>query len=150
MVEGCCVQILDRRKEAAVGLGQCCQSDHYKELTELEIQEMVNILVSGEAYDKVFNHLDMLYAPIEGKASDSVNLLWNKRLSDLNFKNINYLSNQELVTSLLLLVYSKDKPCSEFEIGKHYMNVDQSILYSVSADVDTAYSSKSGNGLDLR
>ncbi|GJV66498.1 putative ribonuclease H-like domain-containing protein [Tanacetum coccineum] len=41
--------------------------NHYKEPTELEIQEMVNILVSGEAYDKVFNHLDMLHAPLEGK-----------------------------------------------------------------------------------
>ncbi|GJT91606.1 putative reverse transcriptase domain-containing protein [Tanacetum coccineum] len=30
-------------------------------------QEMVNILVSGEEYDKVFNHLDMLNAPLEGK-----------------------------------------------------------------------------------
>ncbi|GJZ53013.1 hypothetical protein Tco_0607898 [Tanacetum coccineum] len=30
-------------------------------------QEMVNILVSGKAYDKVFNHLDMLHAPLEGK-----------------------------------------------------------------------------------
>ncbi|GJX65677.1 hypothetical protein Tco_0300020 [Tanacetum coccineum] len=29
--------------------------------------EMVNILVSGEEYDKVFNHLDMLNAPFEGK-----------------------------------------------------------------------------------
>ncbi|GKD20523.1 hypothetical protein Tco_1222226 [Tanacetum coccineum] len=29
--------------------------------------EMVNILVSGEEYDKVFNHLDMLNAPLEGK-----------------------------------------------------------------------------------
>ncbi|GJW30148.1 reverse transcriptase domain-containing protein [Tanacetum coccineum] len=28
---------------------------------------MVNILVSEEAYDKVFNHLDMLHAPLEGK-----------------------------------------------------------------------------------
>ncbi|GKE75870.1 hypothetical protein Tco_1537911, partial [Tanacetum coccineum] len=28
--------------------------------------EMVNILVSGEEYDKVFNHLDMLNAPLEG------------------------------------------------------------------------------------
>ncbi|GJS94433.1 hypothetical protein Tco_0801401 [Tanacetum coccineum] len=28
-------------------------------------------------------------------------------------------------------------------------NVDQSILYGVSADVDTTYSSKSGDGLDL-
>ncbi|GJS45690.1 hypothetical protein Tco_0595811 [Tanacetum coccineum] len=30
-------------------------------------QGMVNILVSGEEYDKVFNHLDMLNAPLEGK-----------------------------------------------------------------------------------
>ncbi|GJS81752.1 protein slowmo [Tanacetum coccineum] len=30
-------------------------------------QEMFNILVSGEEYDKVFNHLDMLNAPLEGK-----------------------------------------------------------------------------------
>ncbi|GJX62699.1 hypothetical protein Tco_0295599 [Tanacetum coccineum] len=29
--------------------------------------EMVNILVSGEEYDKVFNHLDMLNSPFEGK-----------------------------------------------------------------------------------
>ncbi|GKB30052.1 hypothetical protein Tco_0869453 [Tanacetum coccineum] len=28
---------------------------------------MVNILVLGEAYDKVFNHLDMLHAPLEEK-----------------------------------------------------------------------------------
>ncbi|GJY74854.1 LAZ1 homolog 1-like protein isoform X2 [Tanacetum coccineum] len=30
-------------------------------------QEMVNIFVLGEAYNKVFNHLDMLHAPLEGK-----------------------------------------------------------------------------------
>ncbi|GKC79462.1 hypothetical protein Tco_1130236 [Tanacetum coccineum] len=30
-------------------------------------QEMINILVSREAYDKVFNHLDMLHAPLVGK-----------------------------------------------------------------------------------
>ncbi|GKF10521.1 hypothetical protein Tco_0048447, partial [Tanacetum coccineum] len=30
-----------------------------------------------------------------------------------------------------------------------HQNVDQSILYSVSADVDTSYSFQSGNGLDL-
>ncbi|GJR75867.1 hypothetical protein Tco_0088232 [Tanacetum coccineum] len=30
---------------------------------------MVNILVLEEAYDKVFNHLDMLHAPLEGKVS---------------------------------------------------------------------------------
>ncbi|GJX68063.1 hypothetical protein Tco_0303790 [Tanacetum coccineum] len=42
-------------------------SNHYKKPTDLEIQEMVNILVSWEAYDKVFNHLDMIHAPLEGK-----------------------------------------------------------------------------------
>ncbi|GJY36173.1 hypothetical protein Tco_0421551 [Tanacetum coccineum] len=41
--------------------------NHYIEPTELEIQEMVNILVSGEAYDKVFNYLVMLHVPLEGK-----------------------------------------------------------------------------------
>nr|GEU33175.1 reverse transcriptase domain-containing protein [Tanacetum cinerariifolium] len=40
-------------------------SSHYKEPIEKEIQAMVNILVSGEEYDKVFNHLDMLHAPFE-------------------------------------------------------------------------------------
>ncbi|GJU03797.1 hypothetical protein Tco_1114135 [Tanacetum coccineum] len=30
-------------------------------------QDMVNILVSGKEYDKVFNHLNMLNAPLEGK-----------------------------------------------------------------------------------
>ncbi|GKE54875.1 hypothetical protein Tco_1490031 [Tanacetum coccineum] len=29
------------------------------------------------------------------------------------------------------------------------LNVDQNIIYEVSADVDTAYSSKSGNGLEF-
>ncbi|GKB81934.1 hypothetical protein Tco_0948829 [Tanacetum coccineum] len=41
--------------------------ENYIQSEELEIQEMVNILVSREAYDKVFNHLDMLHAPLEGK-----------------------------------------------------------------------------------
>ncbi|GKD21471.1 hypothetical protein Tco_1223174, partial [Tanacetum coccineum] len=48
-------------------LNLVAHSSHYKEPTELDIQEMVNILVSEEAYDKVFNHLDMLHAPLEGK-----------------------------------------------------------------------------------
>ncbi|GJV47893.1 hypothetical protein Tco_1438105 [Tanacetum coccineum] len=35
-------------------------------------QEMVNILLSGKEYDKVFNHLDMLHAPLEGKGNLSI------------------------------------------------------------------------------
>ncbi|GKE18007.1 retrovirus-related pol polyprotein from transposon TNT 1-94 [Tanacetum coccineum] len=54
------------------------------------------------------------------KASDSVNWLWHKRLSDLNFKNINKLAKQNKVLGLPSLVYSKDKPCSAYEKGKHH------------------------------
>ncbi|GJX45221.1 hypothetical protein Tco_0261897 [Tanacetum coccineum] len=50
-------------------------SSHYKEPTELEMQKMVNILVSGKAYDEVFNHLDMLHAPLEGKSNLSIGKL---------------------------------------------------------------------------
>ncbi|GJS61156.1 retrovirus-related pol polyprotein from transposon TNT 1-94 [Tanacetum coccineum] len=53
------------------------------------------------------------------KASDSVNWLWHKRLSDLNFKNINKLAKQNKVLGLPSIVYSKDKPCSRCEQGKH-------------------------------
>ncbi|GKE18457.1 retrovirus-related pol polyprotein from transposon TNT 1-94, partial [Tanacetum coccineum] len=54
------------------------------------------------------------------KASDSVNWLWHKRLSYLNFKNINILVKQNKVLSLPSLVYSKDKPCTTCEKGKHH------------------------------
>ncbi|GKC10256.1 retrovirus-related pol polyprotein from transposon TNT 1-94 [Tanacetum coccineum] len=53
------------------------------------------------------------------KASESVNWLWHKRLSHLNFKNINKLAKQNKVFGLPSLVYSKDKPCSACEKGKH-------------------------------
>ncbi|GJX48780.1 retrovirus-related pol polyprotein from transposon TNT 1-94 [Tanacetum coccineum] len=44
------------------------------------------------------------------KALKSVNWLWHKRLSHLNFKNINKLAKQNKVLGLPSLVYSKDKP----------------------------------------
>ncbi|GKB93233.1 retrovirus-related pol polyprotein from transposon TNT 1-94 [Tanacetum coccineum] len=51
------------------------------------------------------------------KASESVNWLWHKRLSHLNFKNINKLAKQNKVLGLPSLVYSKDKPCTTCEKG---------------------------------
>ncbi|GKC26240.1 retrovirus-related pol polyprotein from transposon TNT 1-94 [Tanacetum coccineum] len=54
------------------------------------------------------------------KASESVNWLWHKMLLHLNFKNINKLAKQNKVLSLPSLVYSKDKPCSACEKGKHH------------------------------
>ncbi|GKB02388.1 retrovirus-related pol polyprotein from transposon TNT 1-94 [Tanacetum coccineum] len=54
------------------------------------------------------------------KASDNLNWLWHKRLAHLNFKIINKLTKQNLVIGLPSLVYSKDKPCSSCEKGKHH------------------------------
>ncbi|GJZ94042.1 retrovirus-related pol polyprotein from transposon TNT 1-94 [Tanacetum coccineum] len=54
------------------------------------------------------------------KASPSVNWLWHKRLSHLNFKTINNLSKHNLVSGLPSLTFSKDKNCSTCEKGKHH------------------------------
>ncbi|GJX06131.1 retrovirus-related pol polyprotein from transposon TNT 1-94 [Tanacetum coccineum] len=43
-----------------------------------------------------------------------------KRLAHQNFKTINKLSKQNLVIGIPSLVYSKDKPCSSCEKGKHH------------------------------
>ncbi|GJU15068.1 retrovirus-related pol polyprotein from transposon TNT 1-94 [Tanacetum coccineum] len=54
------------------------------------------------------------------KASPSVNWLWHKRLSHLNFKNINNLAKHNLVSGFPSLTFTKDKTCSTCEKGKHH------------------------------
>ncbi|GKD12277.1 retrovirus-related pol polyprotein from transposon TNT 1-94 [Tanacetum coccineum] len=54
------------------------------------------------------------------KASPSVNWLWQKRLSHLNFKTINNLAKHNLVSGLPSLTFSKDKNCLACEKGKHH------------------------------
>ncbi|GKB79574.1 retrovirus-related pol polyprotein from transposon TNT 1-94 [Tanacetum coccineum] len=54
------------------------------------------------------------------KASESVNWLWHKRLSHLNFKKTNKLAKQKKILGLPSLVYSKDKPCLAWEKGNHH------------------------------
>ncbi|GJT13572.1 retrovirus-related pol polyprotein from transposon TNT 1-94 [Tanacetum coccineum] len=54
------------------------------------------------------------------KASPSVNWLWHKRLSHLNFKNINNLAKLNLISGLPSLTFSKDKNFSACEKGKHH------------------------------
>ncbi|GJZ19502.1 retrovirus-related pol polyprotein from transposon TNT 1-94 [Tanacetum coccineum] len=54
------------------------------------------------------------------KASPSVNWLWHKRLSHLNFKSINNLVKHNLVSGLPSLAFSKDKNCLACEKGKHH------------------------------
>ncbi|GJR10701.1 retrovirus-related pol polyprotein from transposon TNT 1-94 [Tanacetum coccineum] len=54
------------------------------------------------------------------KAFENLNWFWHKRLAHPNFKTINKLAKQNLVVGLPSLVYSKDKPCSSCEKGKHH------------------------------
>ncbi|GJV52315.1 retrovirus-related pol polyprotein from transposon TNT 1-94 [Tanacetum coccineum] len=54
------------------------------------------------------------------KASLSVNWLWHKRLSHLNFKNIKNLAKHNLVFGLPSLTFSKDKNYSACKKGKHH------------------------------
>ncbi|GJU61669.1 retrovirus-related pol polyprotein from transposon TNT 1-94 [Tanacetum coccineum] len=54
------------------------------------------------------------------KASENLNWLWHKILAHLNFKTINKPAKQNLVIGLPSLIYSKDKPCSSCEKGKHH------------------------------
>ncbi|GKB22449.1 retrovirus-related pol polyprotein from transposon TNT 1-94 [Tanacetum coccineum] len=70
------------------------------------------------------NVLDMTSSTQESsfiaKASESLHWILHKILSHLNFKTINQLAKQNLVISFPSLVYSKDKPCSSCEKGKHH------------------------------
>src|SRR3990170_6893047 len=66
--------------------------------------------------------MDMETTPSEkcfySKADEDTNWLWHKRLSHLNFKNINKLSRKSLADGMLPLSFSKDKPCPGCEMGK--------------------------------
>ncbi|GKB70993.1 retrovirus-related pol polyprotein from transposon TNT 1-94 [Tanacetum coccineum] len=53
-------------------------------------------------------------------SSLTLNWLCHKRLSHLNFKNINKVAKQNKVLGLPSLVYSKDKPYTSCEKGKHH------------------------------
>ncbi|GJS30060.1 retrovirus-related pol polyprotein from transposon TNT 1-94 [Tanacetum coccineum] len=74
--------------------------------------------------NKICIFLDMTFSAQEScfstKASENLNWIWHKRLAHLNFKTINSLAKQTLVIGLPSLVYSKDKPCSSCEKGKHH------------------------------
>ncbi|KAJ9557485.1 hypothetical protein OSB04_012099 [Centaurea solstitialis] len=52
------------------------------------------------------------------RASSDINWLWYKRLSHLNFKNINQLSISKLVEGLPENNFAKESPCAACEKGK--------------------------------
>ncbi|GJU49361.1 retrovirus-related pol polyprotein from transposon TNT 1-94 [Tanacetum coccineum] len=97
----------------------CKKEDHKTSDYEMYIASLKRTPRRNDVYV-----LDMLSLTLNGacffaKASESVNWLWHKRLSHLNFKNINKLAKQNKVLGLPSLVYLKDKPCIACEKGKH-------------------------------
>ena len=66
--------------------------------------------------------MDMECSPQEQcfytKADEDTNWLWHKRLSHLNFKNINKLSRKHLAIGIPPVSFSKEKPCPGCEMGK--------------------------------
>src|SRR5919202_809639 len=54
------------------------------------------------------------------RSADELKWLWHKRLSHMNFKDINKLSKNELVSGLPMIKYEKDKLCHACEKGKQH------------------------------
>ncbi|GJT45435.1 retrovirus-related pol polyprotein from transposon TNT 1-94 [Tanacetum coccineum] len=68
------------------------------------------------------------------KASNNVNWLWHKRLSHLNFKNIN---KQNLVAGLPSLTFSKDKPLDEY--SRKMENLNEVRVKELRSDNETEF-----------
>ncbi|GKC88086.1 retrovirus-related pol polyprotein from transposon TNT 1-94 [Tanacetum coccineum] len=83
-----------------------------------KIMKLFSLLLEEEMSMLSFN--EEINACFFAKASPSVNWLWHKRLSHLNFKNINKLAKQNLVAGLPSLTFYKDKNCSACEKEKHH------------------------------
>ncbi|GJT65340.1 retrovirus-related pol polyprotein from transposon TNT 1-94 [Tanacetum coccineum] len=66
---------------------------------------------------------------------NDVNVLDMSSLSHLNFKNINKSAKQNKVLGLPSLVYSKDKPCSACEKGKHHRASFKTSLSGKNSDI---------------
>ena len=55
------------------------------------------------------------------KASSDVSWLWHRRLSHLNFQNLNKLVVQDLVRGLPVLKFDNDTLCATCEQGKQHI-----------------------------
>ncbi|GJV68668.1 retrovirus-related pol polyprotein from transposon TNT 1-94 [Tanacetum coccineum] len=104
------------------GYGQLCDAKYIVEFDDKQgtiFNANKEIMLIAPRRNDVYV-LDMSSLTLSGacffsKALESVNWLWHKRLSHLNFKSINKLAKQNKVLGLPSLVYSKDKPCSACE-----------------------------------
>ncbi|GJR04773.1 retrovirus-related pol polyprotein from transposon TNT 1-94 [Tanacetum coccineum] len=106
------------------------EMEHYLEYIDNEVWKVIQNGNSKKRVTKAPRRndvyvLDMSSLSLNGacffaKVSESVNWLWHKRLSYLNFKNINKLAKQNKVLGFPSLLYSKDKPYTTCENGKHH------------------------------
>ncbi|GKB52023.1 retrovirus-related pol polyprotein from transposon TNT 1-94 [Tanacetum coccineum] len=121
------VAFVNGLKYNLISISQLCDSKYVVQFDNMQgtifIANKAIVLIAPRRNDVYI--LDMSSLTPNGacffaKASESVNWLWHKRLSHLNFKNINKLAKQNKVLGLPSLVYSKDKPCTTCEKGKHH------------------------------
>ena len=71
------------------------------------------------------------------RTQEELNWLWHKRLSHMNFKDINKLSKKELVSGLPVMKYEKDKLCSACEKGKqHKASFKSKTFSSIESPLD--------------
>ncbi|GJS12281.1 hypothetical protein Tco_0369077 [Tanacetum coccineum] len=115
-------------------------------IVEVVFDETANLRISmsgKEGSDKGYDTNSLTASKIEGKGKVIVKLTSGKDLELLIVFGVKHVDVSFSISSLELL-----DTTYRMEIV-FLQNVDQSILYDVSADVDTAYSSMSGNGLDL-
>src|ERR687886_229713 len=64
------------------------------------------------------------------RSADELKWLWHKRLSHMNFKDINKLSKNELVSGLPMIKYEKGKLCRACEKGKQHKATFKSKLFA--------------------
>ncbi|GJX55589.1 retrovirus-related pol polyprotein from transposon TNT 1-94 [Tanacetum coccineum] len=120
------VAFVDGLKYNLISISQLCDAKYiiqFDEKRETIFNSIKEVVMTAPRVRDVYV-LDMTSSAQEScffaKASENLNWLWHKRFAHLNFKTINKLAKQNLVIGLPSLVYSKDKPCSSCEKGKHH------------------------------
>ncbi|GJY94731.1 retrovirus-related pol polyprotein from transposon TNT 1-94 [Tanacetum coccineum] len=109
-----------------ISISQLCDAKYIVQFDEkkgiiLNSNKEVVMIAPRVRYVYVLNMTSLLQQScFFAKTSESLNWVWHKRLVHLNFKTINQLAKQNLVIGLPSLFYSKDKPYSSCEKGKHH------------------------------
>nr|GEW86438.1 hypothetical protein [Tanacetum cinerariifolium] len=122
------VAYVNRLKHNLISISQLCDAN-FKVLFTKTHETIFNqndgvILIALRRRDVYFINMASFNkesnACFVANASPNVNWLWHKRLSHLNFKNINNLAKHNLVCGLPSLTFSKDKNCLTCEKGRHH------------------------------